>query len=290
MKIEQTAFGPWKGAWRLEHEGVEMIVVTEVGPRILSLRLAGEDNILFDDSRGSLTRGDWNIWGGHRFWVAPESESTYEADNAPCTVEVGGDCLRATGRPEKSGLEKTLEIAPRPGRGGFTIRHILRNTSPMVQPGAIWALTCVAPRGRVVIPWGEGTAGWRTQMVRYWAAWGGHASDVASRQWQPLAGRFVVDPTGEEGKVGVFSDGGRLCLLRPDATFVKACIPVAEGPYPDGGCNIELYTCARFVELETLSPLRTFLPGGQYEHTEYWLLSPRTFQSKEWAAAAGLID
>ena len=42
--------------------------------------------------------------------------------------------------------------------------------------------------------------------------------------------------------------------------------------YPDDNCNIEIYTCSKFFEIETLSPVYTFLPGEKYIHTEKWLI------------------
>jgi len=49
--------------------------------------------------------------------------------------------------------------------------------------------------------------------------------------------------------------------------------PYDEGArYPDGGVNFETYTDARFLELESLSPLVTLAPGESVAHTERWTL------------------
>ena len=42
--------------------------------------------------------------------------------------------------------------------------------------------------------------------------------------------------------------------------------------YPDGGVNFETYTDARFLELESLSPLVSLAPGASVVHTETWTL------------------
>jgi len=110
MKTTRVPFGPWKEAYRLEVGGTELIAVGEIGPRIFSLRLPGQPNILFKASEDSFVRGDWRIWGGHRFWGSPETESTYEPDNQAGMVKVENDKLVLTGAAEKSGLQKTLEI------------------------------------------------------------------------------------------------------------------------------------------------------------------------------------
>jgi hypothetical protein len=287
MKMTPIPFGPWKEAYRLEAGGTELIAVTEIGPRIVSLRLPGQPNILLEASKDNFVRGDWRIWGGHRFWVSPETESTYEPDNQAGTVKVEAGKLVLTGAVEKSGLQKTLEIGVTAGGDGFVVRHRLRNTGSLLVSGGIWALTCVTPPGPVVIPWGEGSPTWTTQMVRYWRCWGGHESSVESRQWQPRNGCFVVKPSGELGKVGMYSDRGIMCQMRQDCTFIKTYpLPTPGQNYPDGGCNLEVFTCPAFIELETLGPIHTLLPGIDYEHTEVWRLIPQTFKPEQWAGLA----
>ena len=291
MKIEPTSFGPWRGAWKCTLGEMELIAVGEIGPRIVSLRVGDGPNVLFDDSNGALARRpavadeDWHIWGGHRFWISPESETTYQPDNAPCEVQVEDGRLTLTAPPEPSGLQKTLVVSGDGRGGGFRLTHRLRNTGEMLASGAIWALTCIEPTGRIVAPWGEGSESWRCQTVKYWKAWAGHGSDVASRQWRPMNDVFVVEPTGEEGKVGLYSDAGWLALLRDDATFIKGYDPIVEAVYPDGNCNVELYTCGQFAEMETLGPVTTFMPGVEYTHTEHWRIVAETFTLERWRDA-----
>jgi hypothetical protein len=62
--------------------------------------------------------------------------------------------------------------------------------------------------------------------------------------------------------------------------------PIAQASYPDGGCNVELYTCARFVEMETLSPCMVYHPGQTYVHEERWFCLDRTFDPEQWKAMA----
>jgi hypothetical protein len=54
MQIEKIRYRDWNTAYRCVHNSVELIVVTEIGPRVLCFRHAGGDNILFEDT-ASLT-------------------------------------------------------------------------------------------------------------------------------------------------------------------------------------------------------------------------------------------
>ncbi|MGL4554687.1 MAG: hypothetical protein ACRC33_26270, partial [Gemmataceae bacterium] len=49
--------------------------------------------------------------------------------------------------------------------------------------------------------------------------------------------------------------------------------PHVEGAaYPDRGCNVETFTDADMLEMETLSPLVTLAPGEAVTHAEAWSL------------------
>ncbi|HUM72308.1 MAG TPA: hypothetical protein PLK31_26080, partial [Chloroflexota bacterium] len=45
-----------------------------------------------------------------------------------------------------------------------------------------------------------------------------------------------------------------------------------DGRYPDIHANVELFTCDFMLEVETLGPLVTLLPGTAVSHAENWFL------------------
>ena len=279
MKIEPTSFGPWQQAHRLTHDNVELIVVSEIGPRILSLRVNGGENLLFVDEDG-LSRGEWRIYGGHRVWLGPETEASYAPDNAACDVSTEGGVLTIAGPEDPlSHLQKHLRIAAA-GPGRFSVTSGLSSNSEMLMPAVVWALTCVRPDARIFFPWGQ-PGNWEMKKICYWKAWGGtHASTVTSSQWQPGEDLFVIDPTGEEGKCGTSGCEGWLGANFPaaGASFFKRFQYQLGREYVDDGCAIQCYTCANFIEMETLSPQQILLPGERLEHEEIWI------------AQAGLAD
>ena len=42
--------------------------------------------------------------------------------------------------------------------------------------------------------------------------------------------------------------------------------------YPDFGSSMEIYSSGDFLELETVGPFKTVLPGVTIEHSELWSL------------------
>ncbi|NLF38453.1 hypothetical protein GX586_03350 [bacterium] len=273
MKIQKTTFGMYTRAYKLTQGTAEMIVIADRGPRILSLRVAGGGNLLFVDKEAKMGRGAWRITGGHRVWMGPEAEGTYAGDNAPCTVAVkrGALIVEAAVDP-KTKLQRVLAIS---GAGGaFSVKSIVRNTGDMLASGCVWALTCVRPDAKVLIPWGR-PGEWNVRKICYWETWGGsQTSNVASTQWKPMGDLFVIDPTGEQGKVGTTGYEGWIGAIFPseNATFVKQFVYQENATYTDEGCAIECYTCAKFIELETLAPMTIIHPGEEACHEERWIV------------------
>jgi len=290
LHMEQTEFLGWREAYRLRLGEVELVVVTEIGPRVLSLSVGGGPNLLFVD-QGTAGRGQgddgWHIYGGHRLWVAPETADTYAPDNARCQVEVLDDGLTVLAPVTPwTGLQKRLTVTARGDR--FVLEHGVRNTGDALCTGAIWALTCVVPRGAVAFPWGRGGA-WDLKKIVYWNRWMDHGSDVNSGQWQPGPDLFRIVPTGEEGKVGANSPEGWVALCREDATFVR-WRPWSPGArYPDEDTSLQVYTCDRFVELETLSPLTVFYPHTEVVHREIWTVTAQALDPADGAALRQLL-
>lgn len=291
MQIEATRFGRWQQAYRLRLGVAEMIVVTEIGPRILSLTVGDSPNLLFVDEGLEIARGagndPWRIYGGHRIWMAPETEDAYAPDNVPCQVTVGTDGLTALAPVSpRTLLQKRLTVRARDGR--FVVEQGVRNLAETVYCGAVWALTCVVPKGVVAFPWGAG-GGWDVKKIMYWNRWMDHRSDVASVQWQPGPDLFRVLPTGEEGKVGTNAPEGWVALCRDDATFIKSRVWAPGVDYPDDGCSLEVYTSPKFIELETLGPITTLYPGQEITHEETWTATSQVVDSEDGAALRALL-
>lgn len=274
MQIDQINFGAWGECWRCRYKGLELIVAGGNSPRIVSFRRGDSENILFEDTEGRFGRGEWRLLGGHRLWIAPETELSYESEIGPCRFEAHGDRLALSCGPGASMLRRKIEISPSDRCDGFRIRHEIVNESafPSANVG-VWAVTCVKPVGKVEIPWGIGPKGWRMQTVRYWRELGGILTDPANGQWRAEADRFVVEPNGAWGKIGVASEGP-ITHTTPAGAFIKHIDHAAGATYPDGGCNVAVFTASEYMEVETLGPLAELAPGAVATHDEHWSLSP----------------
>lgn len=269
MNFEHARWKDWD-AVRCVSRDCEMIVGVSAGPRILSLRRGTGPNLLYQDST-DFRVGDWRLYGGHRFTVAPEGEESYAPDNAPCVVDTRQQELRVAAPPGKNGTRRVLVISAATDGTGFDVRHVFENHGERPWRGALWAITCVPHGGTVVAP--------RSQpRLRFWPG-------AEREHWQLAPGHIVMTPTGARGKAGWHSDAGWLASLQRDATFVIHCPdspPLDE--CVDEGCNLEVFTCADFVELETLSGEVTLAPDEHATHLQRWRLLAPVFTPHDCAA------
>ena len=128
---EKVAFGGWPNCYRLSNGQIELIVTTDVGPRVARLGFVGQANLFaeFKEQQGKTVGDDWRIYGGHRLWHAPEDTvRTYEPDNRPVKLAQIEGGVRLTQLVEKTtGIEKEIEITLDSGANHVHLVHRLRN-------------------------------------------------------------------------------------------------------------------------------------------------------------------
>ena len=278
VRIEKTAWSGWPNCYRITNGEAELIVTSDIGPRVMFYGFRGGQNFSWvqKETAGRSGEPQWVARGGHRIWIAPEDRRyTYPPDNSPVQIEIRGATLIATQPVEKeTHIQKQLEIRMAERGTDVTIIHRLFNRGIMPLEFAPWALTMMAPGGHGVSgfpPRGthpENLA--PTNPLVMWAF-----TDLSDPRWTWLKKYFVLrqDPANPVPmKIGHFNPltfgayflNGELFLKRYDADPSKT--------YPDFGCSYETFTNADFLELETLGPVTRVAPGAAVEHLERWSL------------------
>src|SRR4051812_28076102 len=102
--LERTNYRGWQKTYKLSNGDVELIVLADVGPRIIWYGFSGGENELHEVAAdaGSTGGTQFRLYGGHRLWVSPEVESTYYPDNAESNVEASTDSVRCVADPENA--------------------------------------------------------------------------------------------------------------------------------------------------------------------------------------------
>jgi hypothetical protein len=273
--METITYHGWPNCVRLANGAIELIVTTAVGPRIIHFGFIGGANefVTVPEQLGQTGGDEWRIYGGHRFWHAPEAQPrTYYPDNEPVTVQPGDGFVRFIQPIERStGLQKELDIALAADKAQVTITHRLRNHNLWAVTCAPWALSVMAAGGTAVLPLPPRSQHLlpNTQLT----LWG--YTNMADPRWH--WGQKYILLRQEQGdvvpqKVGALVPDGWTGYVRDGRFFLKTFAVQPTATYPDINANVELYTCDFMLEVETLGPLAPLAPGAEVTHVEQWQL------------------
>ncbi len=278
VQIEKIEYAGWPNCYRIANGEIELVVTSDVGPRIIRFGFPGDVNELYENPAevGKTGGAEWRLYGGHRLWHAPEDTvRTYVPDNSPCEVTRLDDGLILTAPAEvPAGLQKTLEIRMSPDIPKVTLLHKIKNISLWPITMAPWAITVMAQEGTAIIPLTP-HVNWPkillpTHSIAFWSytsmtdarfTWGD--SYVMLRQ-API--------TGKEQKVGFNNAEGWAAYLKNRHLFVKSFDYFPDLAYPDRNCNFECFTNRDTLEMESLAPIQQVAPGQEAAHREAWQL------------------
>ncbi|HWB98947.1 MAG TPA: hypothetical protein VG672_19700, partial [Bryobacteraceae bacterium] len=279
VTIEKVNYKGWPNSYRISNGEVELIVTSDIGPRIMRYGFVGGQNLFkeFQESLGKSGESAFVLRGGHRIWAAPEDAvKTYATDNGPVRIDIHGDVLTATEPVEAlTGLEKQITVTLAPQGSAVEVRHRLRNAGSSALEIAPWALTMMAQGGVAIFgfpPRGKHPEVlYPTNPLVMWAF-----TNLSDKRWHYTRKYLTLrqDPqNADPQKLGSFNQNTWGAYLLGSDLFIKR-YQAAKSPegYPDFGCSFETFTNADFLEIETLGPLTKLAPGASLDHIEHWTL------------------
>ncbi|MCA1809415.1 MAG: hypothetical protein ABR497_00710 [Kiritimatiellia bacterium] len=279
VALEVVSFNGWENSLHLANREIELVVTTDVGPRVVRCGFRNGPNLFAEiaGQQGGSNEPEWMIRGGHRFWAAPEEKpATYELDNTPVpwTVCANGVILDQPPGP-LTGLSKQLRIVLSGGANRVELRHTLTNTGRQPREVAPWALSVMAPLGFLVVPLPAKIAhADRLTHNQNWSIWG--YTDFADGRWRLQRDylQFSHDPRCGPGKIGLAHREGWVAYHLPGGLFVKRFDWQEGAIYPDGNVNFEAFANEDFFEVESLGPMTRLMPGDAVSHQEIWEIHP----------------
>ncbi|MBX3086328.1 MAG: hypothetical protein KF716_32125 [Anaerolineae bacterium] len=275
--VEKVSYGGWSNVYRVANQQIELMVTADVGPRIIRFGFVGGDNVFYQDKavEGKLGGDDWQLYGGHRLWHAPEDAvRTYYPDNQPLTITTSANGLKVVQAVEPpTGIQKEIEITISESNS-VRVLHRLRNHNQWSVELAPWALSVMAGGGVGIVP----------QPPK-----GVHPRDLVPAAriivW-PFT--YMADPRWTWGnnyimlrqdnnstasqKFGMSITENWMAYARNGNLFVKTFKHQAGATYPDLGCSGEMFTNDYMLEVESLGPVANIAPGAAVEHEEHWYL------------------
>ncbi len=290
VRIEKIDYKGWPNSYRISNGEVELVVTSDVGPRIMRYAFVGGQNLFkeYAEQLGKTGEKEYQLRGGHRLWVAPETLATsWALDNVPVHIEIRGDVLEATEPVEPTtGLQKQIVVRMDATGTGVEVLHRLKNTTPWTLEYAPWAMSMMAQGGTAIT--GFPPRGKHPEMLSatnplvMWAY-----TDLSDKRWR-ITKKYLAlrnDPQiAEPQKIGTFNPKTWAAYLLGAELFVKQTAADPARTYPDFGCSFETFTNAEMLEMETLGPITKIEPGAAAEHTERWSLH-KNVRIAEWTDA-----
>jgi hypothetical protein len=264
----------WENCIRPTNGTIELIIPCNFGIRILHLALSDDQNRFVVFPHGSdADHGLWRLYGGYRFWIAPESDLSKTPDNDPVQIKEVDNGVRVKQITDvESGLQKKLDVILHPDRPQVTIRHCVQNNGSRAHKLAPWGITALVPDGLGILPLPRPISEHDTLMAH---------TRIALWPYTNLGlGQFSFDeqfvllssPTKLPQKIGLSCEDGWCAYLHVGQLFIKVFHHDPEANYPDQGSSAELYCDRQLIELETLGPLVNCPGGAIVEQTETWML------------------
>lgn len=282
--IEKISWRGWNTVYRISNDAVQVLVLADVGPRIIWYGFKNGKNVLHEAASDAGQTGgkEFRLYGGHRLWVSPEVERTYFPDNRPVAVEQGDDRILFTAPVEDSApgtnLQKQIEVRLRASGSRLQLAHCVINLDQHATELAAWTPTMMKAGGRAIVPLPPRAAMDKDHYLSVGPLTLWSFTDLADPRWRlgtefiqltqsaASAGRF------EEQMTGIFNPWGWGAYFIDNSLFVKRAPVINGATYPDFGCNFEVFTNREFLELETLGPKVVLNPGEQARHEESWQL------------------
>ncbi len=277
--LEMVDFKGWANTIKLSNQEIEMFILTDVGPRIISFGYINGQNLFYvSPSEKGKTGGDqWHIYGGHRLWHSPEEmPRSYSPDNNKVEHSWDGKTLTLSQEKESlTGLIKEMEITMEATGNRVKVLHRIINKNLWAIKLSPWAITAFAGGGSAILPQEPyiDPVGFLLP-ARPLVLWYYTQMNDPRWVWGQKYIQMNFDPSlKSEQKIGILNKQGWAAYYLNSELFIKIFEYDESASYPDYECNNELYMNGDFVELESLGPLRKLPSHGMVEHIEYWTLT-----------------
>lgn len=286
VKVEETAFQGY-AAIRLAIADLAVLVVPDVGGRILSVKHRGEelfftheehlgdpvDVAAARDLAAEKKRLGFRLWGGDKTWIAPQRAWTLGIP--PLDLDAGRYTWRREGKAivmESPACREThLEVTRRVelySNGDLLLDEKLVNAGKREATRGIWNVTQMLRPFDVYLP--VPIAGVR--------AYPDEGDSVAIRD-EVLVGRdgwtCVPCRAARHFKFGGLAERGVVVALRPEANETLAHarrFDVLAGAAYAHDSSVEVYNSPNhdYLEIEVHAPLKTLAPGAFTHQRQTW--------------------
>lgn len=283
--VRKIEYRGWEDCYELSNPHVRLVVVPQIGGRIMEYSLDGEDVFWQNEGElGKVSGSDigkkWRNYGGYKAWNAPQSrwqgpDEDWFYDSMPAEVEV---------LPARAGIRITTAPIPRlrfrfvrevslsPVTSRVRIVEKMRNVSEQGIEWSVWDVTQVKVPCWMVFPLNENS--------RFPKRWNVIMTDKARKNQITTLGNIgVLQYKDTTENWATDAKGGWMAYLRGQLAYTKHWSTRLVGAtYPDGECDAAFFTADKgiaggYAEMEVMGPIAKLAPGQETELVEDWFLT-----------------
>lgn len=275
MKITKISYKGWENCVSISNDKVDVVVTTDVGPRIIRYGFVGEKNQFFEvpEHLGKVGEKEFRLYGGHRLWHSPEDiNRTYVPDNdAVKWYEEEGFVVFEQEKEEFVNVQKIIKIRLDEKSSRVELKHFIKNVGAWPIRFAPWSITMMSPSGRGIMPMcDEDTGLVPNRTISLWSY-----TDLEDSRLSFKGGKISLDcDTSKKSpiKIGANITSGVAKYENQDVIFTKEFGYEKNVHYPDKGVNCEMYANDRYLELEALGKLQEVKVNDYALLEESWKL------------------
>jgi hypothetical protein len=283
MKHTEVYYKKFGKCLKVSNGNISYIVTLDVGPRIISFSKENEDNILYEDINENLTKSGsyfdntfgsgatWKLYGGHRFWVAPQTMASYYPDNNPLSYIVSNDSIEYIQTIQSHTRLQLKMIISFNNNNCIRILHTVTNHGSKTQFLSPWSITALKGGGLEVVPLSKEETNFAPQ--RYMSLWdfGSLYNDTRcyyGNRYFTLKHQKDSNPY----KIGFNVSDGYAFYIYKNLLYVKRFNYDRNVNYADNNINFETYTDSHLLEMETLGRYQPLEIHQTVYHEEIWEL------------------
>ena len=286
----------WPNCVRLFNKMHELVITTDVGPRIIRYGNIGGQNLFreFENELGKKGGNEYRLYGGTRFWHGPEaSPRCYFPDNNTVKYEWDNKVLTLLQDTESTtGMQKEVKISFDAVNSSVEITFLIHNRTLWDIKLAPWILSIMNLGGRGIIPQ-EPFQTWEERLTpaRPLVLWRYTTMDDPRWSWGRRYIQLKQDPESKtRQKLGILNSLGWAAYYLNGQVLIKRYNFDEKARYADFGVNTEIYTDADIFEVETLGAFATIKSGHHCIHKEKWYLFNVVLNEDEKSIDDNLID
>jgi hypothetical protein len=311
VTTERVTYKGWDNALRMTNGTVEVVVVPQIGGRVMRYGFVGRENLLWENPTQAgkpIPFGEWTNAGGDKTWLWPQDDwgkllpqawpPPVAADQAPHTATVvGGDTVRLTsGRifPWGVRIVRDLRLSP-VGTHVFSTTRLVRELPGQSPECAAWTITQVAAASTVY-----------ARLLPSASQLTNHINSMSDKPFHAITRtgnvlRVERDPS-HSAKIGTEAD--LLATVQNNTLFiVRFSSPAVDNAFAtyQKGERAQIYNqpddanalkmgITPYIELEMTSPRRVLKQGESITLTQVWQLQELVPGERTTEAIADLLE